>query len=91
MPIKDQVKNFAKKLVEHHPDAATLRGLVRARKPAELHFRDDGIVPNNPKSRTGRVHRNQFRPRRAASHAVQIRTATPPSVMMPRIKLIRHP
>lgn len=49
MPIKDQVKNFAKKLVEHHPDAATLRALVRARKPAELHFRDDGIIPNNPK------------------------------------------
>ena len=49
MPIKDQVKNFAKKLVERHPDVATLQALVRARQPAALHFRDDGIVPNNPK------------------------------------------
>jgi uncharacterized protein YjlB len=49
MPIKDQIKNLAKKLVEQHPDAATLRTLVQARKPAAVHFRDDGIVPNNPK------------------------------------------
>lgn len=49
MPIKDQVKNFARKLVEDRPDAAALRALVRARKPAALRFRDDGIVPNNPK------------------------------------------
>lgn len=49
MPIKDQVKNFAKKLVEDHPDTATLRALVRARKPATIHFRDDGIVPNHPR------------------------------------------
>lgn len=49
MPIKDQIKNFAKKLVEGRPDAATLQMFVRARKPAALHFRDDGIVPNNPK------------------------------------------
>ncbi|KYG99969.1 cupin [Bradyrhizobium sp. DOA1] len=48
MPIKDQIKNLAKKLVEERPDAATLRALVRARKPAAVHFRDDGIVPNNP-------------------------------------------
>lgn len=49
MPIKDQVKNFAEKLVEDHPDTATLRTLVRARKPATIHFRDDGIVPNHPR------------------------------------------
>lgn len=49
MPIKDQIKNYAKKLVEDRPDAATLRALVRSRKPAAFHFRDDGIVPNNPK------------------------------------------
>ncbi|ULK97549.1 cupin [Bradyrhizobium sp. I71] len=49
MPVKDQIKNFARKLVEEHPDAATLRALVRARKPTAIHFRDDGIVPNNPK------------------------------------------
>jgi len=48
MPIKDQIKNFAKKLVEDRPDPATLRALVRARKPTALRFRDDGIVPNNP-------------------------------------------
>ena len=48
MPIKDQIKNFAKKLVEDRPDAATLRTLVRTRKPTALRFRDDGIVPNNP-------------------------------------------
>lgn len=49
MPVKDQIKNFAKKLVEDHPDAATLRTLVRARKPAAIRFSDDGIVPNNPR------------------------------------------
>src|SRR3954452_9345166 len=48
MPIKDQIKNLAKKLVEDHPDAATLRALVRARKPTAIRFQDDGIVPNNP-------------------------------------------
>lgn len=48
MPVKDQIKNFAKKLVEEHPDAATLRALVRVRKPTAVHFRDDGVVPNNP-------------------------------------------
>lgn len=49
MPVKDQIKNFARKLVEEHPDGATLRALVRARKPTAIHFRDDGIVPNNPR------------------------------------------
>jgi uncharacterized protein YjlB len=49
MPVKDQIKNFAKKLVEDHPDPGTLQALVRARKPAAIHFGDDGIVPNNPR------------------------------------------
>jgi uncharacterized protein YjlB len=49
MPVKDQIKNFAKKLIEDRPDPATLRALVRTRKPAAFRFRDDGIVPNNPK------------------------------------------
>lgn len=49
MPVKDQIKNFAKKLVEDHPDAATLRALVRARQPTAIRFQDDGIVPNNPR------------------------------------------
>ena len=31
MPVKDQIKNFAKKLVENHPDAAMLRSLVQSR------------------------------------------------------------
>ncbi len=48
MPIKDQIKNFAKKLVEDRPDAAALRALVQARKPTAIRFRDDGIVPSNP-------------------------------------------
>ncbi|MEY9884623.1 cupin [Bradyrhizobium sp. USDA 329] len=49
MPVKDQIRNFARKLVEEHPDAAMLRALVRPRKPTAIHLRDDGIVPNNPK------------------------------------------
>lgn len=49
MPVKDQIRNFARKLVEEHPDAATLRALVRTRKPTAIHSRDDGIVPNNPR------------------------------------------
>lgn len=49
MVLKDQAKNYARKLVEDRPDAATLAGFVRARKPLVLHFADDGIVPNNPR------------------------------------------
>jgi uncharacterized protein YjlB len=47
MPIKDQIKNYAKKLVEDRPGADQLRRLVRRRKPLVLMFGDDGIVPNN--------------------------------------------
>jgi uncharacterized protein YjlB len=49
MPFKDQIKNYAKKLVEDRPDAVRLRGLVRRRKPLALMFSDDGIIPNNPR------------------------------------------
>jgi uncharacterized protein YjlB len=49
MPLKDQIKNYAKKLVEERPDLPTLRALARRRKPLALLFRDDGIVPNNPR------------------------------------------
>ena len=49
MVLKDQVKNYAKKLVEHRPDDATLHKLVRTRKPLAIRFADDGIVPNNPR------------------------------------------
>jgi uncharacterized protein YjlB len=48
MPLTDQFKNYAKKLVENRPDPSTLRTLVRSCKPLALHFRDDSIVPNNP-------------------------------------------
>ena len=49
MPLTDQIKNYAKKLVENQPDPSTLRRLVRSRKPVAIRFRDDGIVPNNPR------------------------------------------
>ena len=49
MPIKDQIKNYAKKLVESRPDVTSLRALVRVRKPSTFRFMDDGIVPNNPR------------------------------------------
>jgi uncharacterized protein YjlB len=49
MPLKDQIKNCAKKLIEGRPDLSTLRALVRPRKPLALLFQDDGIVPNNPR------------------------------------------
>ena len=48
MPLTDQIKNYAKKLVENRPDPSTLRTLVHSRKPLAIRFRDDGIVPNNP-------------------------------------------
>jgi len=48
MVLKDQVKNYAKKLVESRPDAMTLLKLIRVREPAAIRFADDGIVPNNP-------------------------------------------
>jgi uncharacterized protein YjlB len=46
--LKDQIKNYAKKWVEHRPDPLTLRKLIRSRKPSAIRFADDGIVPNNP-------------------------------------------
>ncbi len=49
MPLKDQVKNYAKKLLEDRPDQTTLRKMVRSKSPLRLLFEDDGIVPNNPK------------------------------------------
>ncbi|MBR1187417.1 cupin [Bradyrhizobium sp. AUGA SZCCT0160] len=47
MPLKDQIKNYARKLVEDRPDTAALRKMVRSRKPLMLRFADDGIIPNN--------------------------------------------
>lgn len=49
MPLKDQIKNFAKKLIEDRPDPSALRALVQPRKPLSVLFADDGIVPNNPR------------------------------------------
>jgi uncharacterized protein YjlB len=49
MPLKDQIKNYAAKLVEDRPDASALRSMVRYQKPLSVRFRDDGIVPNNPR------------------------------------------
>lgn len=47
MPIKDQVKNYARKLVEDRPSADLVRRMVRERKPLLHRFSDDGIVPNH--------------------------------------------
>lgn len=47
MPLKDQVKNYARKLVENRPDSNQIRELLRQRKPVAMTFEDDGIVPNN--------------------------------------------
>ena len=49
MPLKDQIKNYAKKLIESKPDGAALQTIVRAGKPAMYQFEDDGIVPNHPR------------------------------------------
>jgi uncharacterized protein YjlB len=49
MPIADQIKNYAKKLVEERPNPPTLRAMIRTRKPLKVLFADDGIVPNNPR------------------------------------------
>ncbi len=49
MPLKDQIKNFARKTIERRPDGEALWGMVRPRKPMALLFEDDGIVPNNPR------------------------------------------
>jgi len=49
MVLTDQVKNYARKLVEDRPDPVALRKLIRTRKPRSIRFADDGIVPNNPR------------------------------------------
>ena len=49
MPLKDQIKNYAKKLVENRPASSALSNMVRVRKPLALTLRDDGIVPNKPR------------------------------------------
>jgi uncharacterized protein YjlB len=49
MVLKDQAKNYVRKLVEDRPDSSVLKGLVRKRRPLAIRFGDDGIVPNNPR------------------------------------------
>jgi uncharacterized protein YjlB len=49
MPLKDQIKNYARKAIETRPDQVTLRALIRPRKPIARMFGDDGIIPNNPR------------------------------------------
>ncbi len=49
MPLKDQIKNYARKVIESRPEEEALRLMVRPRKPTTMTFEDDGIVPNNPR------------------------------------------
>jgi uncharacterized protein YjlB len=49
MPLKDQVKNFARKLIEPQPDDDQLRQALRKPNPRSFMFADDGIVPNHPR------------------------------------------
>jgi uncharacterized protein YjlB len=49
MPLKDQLKNYATKLIERRPNAAQLGSRLRRAKPFAVRFVDDGIVPNNPR------------------------------------------
>ena len=47
MPLKDQIKNYARKLTEDQP--TSLSRMIRKRVPIAKIFADDGIVPNNPR------------------------------------------
>jgi uncharacterized protein YjlB len=49
MPLKDQIKNYARKAVESRPDQERLAALIHSRKPIAMFFDDDGVVPNNPR------------------------------------------
>ena len=49
MPLKDQIKNFTRKLVENKPDADALADMVHHGKVTSIFFENDGIVPNHPK------------------------------------------
>jgi uncharacterized protein YjlB len=49
MPLKDQIKNIGRRLVEDRPDREALSGFVLTRKPLSMMFSDDGLIPNNPR------------------------------------------
>ena len=76
MPLKDQIKNYAKKLVEDRPDPARPGAMLRQRKPLSLIFADDGIIPNNPRFpviiyQCGQGFRQPIRPGRGDRHPVR--------------------
>ena len=48
MPLKDQIKNFTRKLVENKPGADALADMVHRGKVTTVLFDNDGIVPNHP-------------------------------------------
>lgn len=48
MPLKEQILNLGKKLVEERPDPESLARFVQRRKPTSIMFADDGFVPNHP-------------------------------------------
>lgn len=49
MPIIDQVKTIARRLMETRPSADDLRDRLRHRKPITRLFGDDGTIPNHPR------------------------------------------
>lgn len=49
MPLKDQVKNYAQKLIETQPETDVLHKALRKANPRTIMFKDDGIVPNHPR------------------------------------------
>jgi uncharacterized protein YjlB len=49
MALTDQIKNYARKAIESHPDEEALRTMIRRPKSVTVMFEDDGIVPNNPR------------------------------------------
>jgi uncharacterized protein YjlB len=49
MPLKEQITNFARRIAERQPDEAALQRLVKVRKPLQIRFKDDGIIPNHPR------------------------------------------
>ena len=49
MPLKDQAKNFARKLIEKRPSAGSIQSQLRKKRPITQLFKDDGIIPNNPR------------------------------------------
>ena len=49
MVLREQIKNYATKIVERRPDPSQLLKMVRSRKPLTARFADDGVIPNNPR------------------------------------------